>query len=144
MANATARRETGTGKGTGTGTGEAPARGGFVSRRIPRSLAAAAHVTAVGAWVFALSVGAVALLFSALGDDDGFLFAVVLLLTLGPVVAVLLLGGLAVAAVGTTIVLPLAVVWWRNPKREGNGGFALGHFAVATLVAAFVLLRIVL
>ena len=115
---------------------------GPIARRMPRTLAAAAHVTAAGAWAFTLAVGVLALIFS--GDGiDGFFFVLIALLLLGPVLLALLLGGLAVMAVGATVTLPLAVAWWRTPNREGNGGFALAHVAVATVVALVVLVGVV-
>lgn len=109
---------------------------------MPRTLAASAHVTAAACWVFVVGALMFRLWLDGFDSGGGFFLWILFLLVLMPVVATLMLGALAVAAVGLMVTVPLAVSWLRTPNREGDGGFALAHVTAAVLVGGFVLLRI--
>lgn len=121
---------------------DGPARDGFIGRRMPRTLAAAAHVTAAAWWTFVLGVLLVRVWLEGFDSAAGFVAWLLFLLVLGPIVAAVIFGALAVAAAGLAVTIPLAASWLRTPDREGTGGFALAHVTVAALAGGFVLVRI--
>ncbi len=118
-------------------------RDGFIARRMPRTLAAAAHVTAVASWLFVLGVLLFRWWLNGFDSGGGFFVWIVFMFVLAPIVGTVMLGALAVAAVGLTITLPLAISWLRTPNREGDGGFALAHVTAAVVVGLVTLAWIV-
>lgn len=117
--------------------------GGRIRRRIPRSLSAAAHVTAAGIWTFVAAASLLALWGSTLNGLEDLMSWLLFVLIGLPVLGTAFGVGLAVAFVGASVTLPLAVVWFRSPDREGNGGPAIAHLAIATVVGAYVLIRVI-
>lgn len=111
-------------------------------RGIPRSLVAACHTSAAGAWVFVLACGTIVAAFT--GDSPG--LGILLLFAFGGIVAIALVAGLAVAVTGLVVAVPLAAIWWgeRHERRDDGASekAALAHLAVAWLFAGYFLARV--
>ncbi len=108
------------------------------ARRIPRSLVAACHTSAIAAWVFVASIWAV---IEGLQSAYGFF----LLLFTGALLLSVLVTALVVAIGALVVAVPLAAIWWgERADRQGQSygeRAALVHLGVAWLFAGYYLVR---